>query len=519
MDGPLDGPRQYDQIDGAIGAKTPAGKATASLVARYVRAIPNGPYASPELLMNDAAPALPAPGLFDRALRRIGLVWRDMAASVAGEVDDSVEAQIRACLDGRGGEVSARNRTARLAETFQSLDAAGQLDFLRTLAGFDSDPTAVDAAYAAVRAATDPASRGIATADLRRALEPPRLRLLTQFTTIPDGQKFLVDLRAMLLRSRRGDDRLAALESDLHGLLTAWFDIGFLELRRIDWSSPAVLLEKLVDYEAVHAIRGWRDLKNRLDSDRRCYAFFHPRMPGEPLIFVEVALVKGLAGSVQQLLDEKAPVLDPRHADTAIFYSISNCQRGLAGISFGNFLIKQVVELLAAELRNLRAFATLSPIPGFRAWLDPLLMASPNGGPPDLLTDDEASSLVSAMPADSGALALAAIMAKRGWWREPGLSKTAGPVLERLCARYLLREGAAKRARDPVAHFHLSNGARIECINLQGDTSEKGARESATLMVNYLYDPARIDEYHEAYAGEGKRNASPAVRRLARGAG
>jgi malonyl-CoA decarboxylase len=473
--------------------------------------------------MNDAPPAaaISAPsGLFDRALRRIGLVWRDMAASVGGEADDSIEAQIRACLDGRGGEVSARNRAAKLAETFESLDDAGKRAFLGTLADFDSEPAAVDTAYEAVRAAEDPAARAIATAELRRALEPPRLRLLTQFTTIPDGRKFLVDLRALLLRSRREDKRLAALELDLHGLLAAWFDIGFLELRRIDWSSPAALLEKLVDYEAVHAIRSWRDLKNRLDSDRRCYAFFHPRMPDEPLIFVEVALVQGLAGSVQRLLDEKAPVLDARRADTAIFYSISNCQKGLAGISFGNFLIKQVVELLEAELRSLRSFATLSPIPGFRTWLDPLLAEGPsNGQPASLLTDEEAASLISAMPAENGAHALAAIMAKRNWWREPGLSKTAGPILERLCARYLLHETTGNRARDPVAHFHLSNGARIERINQQADTSEKGARESATLMVNYLYDPARIDEYHEAYAGERKRNASTAVRRLARGAG
>ena len=476
--------------------------------------------------MNDAPvpaatpPTRPAsPGLFDRALRRIGLVWRDMAASVVGETDDSIEGQIRACLNGHGGEVSARSRAARLAETFESLGDAAQRDFLLTLAGFDSDPDTVDAAYATVRAAADPAARAIATAELRRALEPPRLRLLTQFTTIPDGRKFLVDLRAILLRSRRDDKRLAALESDLRGLLAAWFDVGFLELRRIDWSSPAALLEKLVDYEAVHAIRSWRDLKNRLDSDRRCYAFFHPRMPGEPLIFVEVALVRGLAGSVQLLLDEKAPVQDPRRADTAIFYSISNCQQGLAGISFGNFLIKQVVELLETELRGLRSFATLSPIPGFRPWLDPLLDEGAPGGSFDLLTAEESTSLVSAMPAAGARQALAAILARRGWWREPGLSKTAGPVLERLCARYLLHEGTGKRARDPVAHFHLSNGARIERINLHGDTSEKGAKESATLMVNYLYDPMRIDAYHEAYAGEGRRTASAAVRRLARGAG
>ena len=285
----------------------------------------------------------------------------------AGVEDESIAAQMRSCLAGRGGEVSARNRAAKLAETYQGLDEAGRKDFLRTLASFDSDADAVAGAYAEVQAAADPAELAIAKAALRRALEPPRLRLLTQFTTIPDGRKFLVDLRGFLLKVRRDDKLLAALDADLRGLLAAWFDIGFLELQRIDWNSPAVLLEKLVGYEAVHEIRSWRDLKNRLDSDRRCYAFFHPRMPGEPLIFVEVALVKGLAGSVQKLLDEKAPLLDPREADTAIFYSISNCQQGLAGISFGNFLIKRVVEELSGEFRNLKTFATLSPIPGFRA--------------------------------------------------------------------------------------------------------------------------------------------------------
>jgi malonyl-CoA decarboxylase len=452
-----------------------------------------------------------APGLLDRAIRRITSAWRDMAAGVE---DVSTAAQMRACLEGRGGEVSARNRAAKLAETYQESDEAGRKEFLRTLASFDSDGDAVAAAYAAVQRAADPAERATATAALRRALEPPRMRLLTQFTTIPDGRKFLVDLRGFLLKSRRDDKLLTALEADLRGLLAAWFDIGFLELHRIDWNSPAALLEKLVGYEAVHEIRSWRDLKNRLDSDRRCYAFFHPRMPGEPLIFVEVALVKGLAGSVQGLLDEKAPVLDPREADTAIFYSISNCQRGLAGISFGNFLIKRVVEELSAEFRNLKTFATLSPVPGFRTWLDERLAADL----PGLLSDEEAASLGSAMPAPSGDQALAEILARRGWWREVGLRKTAEPVLVRLCARYLLTEAVnGKRARDPVAHFHLSNGARVERINMLGDTSEKGAKESATLMVNYLYDPAKIEDWHEDYAGEGKRNASTTVRKLARG--
>jgi malonyl-CoA decarboxylase len=464
--------------------------------------------------MSDAANG----GLLDRAIRRITTVWRDMASSVGGEPDEPLETQMRACLHGPGGEVSARNRAAKLAQTYQGLDEAGRKHFLRTLAGFDSDADAVAHAYTDVQQAADPADRAIATAALRLALEPPRLKLLTQFTSIPDGRKFLVDMRAFLLTIRKDDRLLAALEADLRGLLSAWFDIGFLELARIDWNSSAALLEKLVDYEAVHAIRSWRDLKNRLDSDRRCYAFFHPRMPGEPLIFVEVALVKGLAGSVQGLLDEKAPVQDPREADTAIFYSISNCQQGLAGISFGNFLIKRVVELLSAEFRNLKTFATLSPLPGFRRWLDEKLAAAEA----NLLSADEAASLGSAMPAETGAASLAAILAKRGWWREVGLRKTAEPVLARLCARYLVAESAPankRRARDPVAHFHLSNGARVERVNMLGDTSEKGAKESATLMVNYLYDPAKIEEWHEDYAGEGKRNASTTVRKLARGWG
>ncbi len=452
-------------------------------------------------------------GLLDRAIKRITEVWRDMASSVSGEPDESLEAQMQACLAGRGGEVSARNRAAKLAQTYLSQDEAGRKAFLLTLAGFDSDPDAVAAAYAKVKAAADPAERATAKAALRIALEPPRLKLLTQFTSIPDGRKFLVDLRGSLVKARGNDKLLTALDADLRGLLGAWFDIGFLELQRIDWNSPAALLEKLVDYEAVHAIRSWRDLKNRLDSDRRCYAFFHPRMPGEPLIFVEVALVKGLAGSVQDLLDEKAPVQDPTQADTAIFYSISNCQTGLAGISFGNFLIKRVVEELSTEFRNLKTFATLSPMPGFRRWLDPMLTRDE----PGLLSDEESASLASALPAETGCAALAGILGKRHWWRDVALRKTAEPVLIRLAAHYLLIEASGKRAKDPVAHFHLSNGARVERLNMTGDTSDKGAKESATLMVNYLYNPGKIEDWHEDYAGEGKRNASTAVRKLARG--
>ncbi|MBL6454478.1 malonyl-CoA decarboxylase family protein [Belnapia sp. T6] len=474
-------------------------------------------------------------GLFDRALRRVTSLWRDMAERVTGAETDAIADQMRACLDGRGGEVSARNRAAKLAQAYLVLDAPGRIEFLRALAGFDADEAGTRAAMERVLAAEEPGARAAAMARLRRVLEPPRLRLLTQLTTIPDGIKFLVDLRGELLRVMDGDPVLGALESDLRGLLASWFDVGFLELRRIDWSSPASLLEKLVRYEAVHRIRTWRDLKNRLDSDRRCYAFFHPRMPEEPLIFVEVALVKGLAASVQRLLDEKAPVLDPAGADTAIFYSINNCQRGLDGISFGNFLIKRVVALLGEELKGLRHFATLSPIPGFCRWLQSRIAE----GDETLVSDEELTALrvhAPAMlalpaPAEGGAATapplaetpgqtLARLLARRGWQRDEALARLLEPVLTRLCAVYLLQAASPrdpKRARDPVEHFHLSNGARIERLNWRGDISEKGIRESAGLMVNYLYDPARIEEYHEGYMGEGRRPVAGAIRKLAKG--
>ncbi len=370
-------------------------------------------------------------------------------------------------------------------------------------------------------AAADPAERAVATARLRRALEPPRIRLLTAFAAIPDGVKFLVDLRADLLARQDGDTLLAALETDLKALLAAWFDVGFLDLRRIDWHSPAIILEKLVQYEAVHRIRTWRDLRNRLDSDRRCYAFFHPRMPEEPLIFVEVALVQGMSDSVQRLLDEKAPVLDPRTADTAVFYSINNCQRGLDGISFGNFLIKRVVGLLSDEFRNLKAFCTLSPIPGFRRWLDAALAEGAA-----TLTEEERRAVLAAAPpsaegldAEDAAAALQRLLARRGWSRDEAVARMLEPMLTRLCARYLAKEdatGRPGRARDPVAHFHLSNGARIERINWRADVSDNGMRQAHGLMVNYLYDPERIEENHELYLGEKRRAVSGAVGRLAR---
>jgi malonyl-CoA decarboxylase len=359
----------------------------------------------------------------------------------------------------------------------------------------------INAPEADQRAATERA--------LRAALEPPRITLLRKFNALPEGVKFLVDQRAELIELGHGDTLLAGLEEDLKRLLANWFDIGFLELKRITWESPAALLEKLMAYEAVHEIRGWTDLKNRLEADRRCFAFFHPRMPDEPLIFVEVALVSGMTGDIQALLDEAAPIGDPHSADTAIFYSISNCQRGLAGISFGDFLIKRVADALATELPGLKVFATLSPVPGFRDWLE----QQSRSGSSDLLLPAERTA-IEAFGEGVPERDLPALLDRHA---DPRIADILRDPLIRLCARYLLRERTPSgRALDPVAHFHLSNGARVERLNWLGDTSAKGLQQSAGIMVNYLYRLADIEANHEAYRGEGRVVASSSIRNLIR---
>lgn len=462
--------------------------------------------------------------LVERALARLRSAWRDVAGSPAAGVaplrpdlppDDvqRVRAQMRACLEAAGGEVSARARAAELGRSYLSLNEAGRTRFLRLLAeDFDTDRQAVDAAIARVQTAREPQVRRKAEQELRRALDAPRLRLLTQFNALSEGVKFLVDMRGELLRLLQSerDSALAALDVDLRGLLASWFDIGFLELRRITWSSPAALLEKLAAYEAVHEIQSWQDMKHRLDSDRRCFAFFHPRMPDEPLIFIEVALVNGLAGSIQALLDEGAPTVDARRADTAIFYSISNAQTGLAGISFGGFLIKRVVDQLHAEFPQLRNFSTLSPIPGFRRWLD-------GAGEGALAIFGSADwAALRAIQVDD-IEALRARLAAPDWQDDPRIANALKGPLMRLCAQYLME---ARRSRggalDRVAHFHLSNGARVERINWMGDRSPKGLNDSAGMMVNYLYDLADIEANHEAYTTHGQIAASQTVSALLR---
>src|SRR5579863_3238268 len=448
--------------------------------------------------MSERAPARLLDGVFDRTLANLRSAWREIALSARGVLagaarpdlpeDDiaRLHQQMVSCLDGRGGEVTARARTAELGRTYLALNAAGRERFLRLLAeAFDTDHAVVDDCCALVGAAADSAARAAAERALRVALTAPRVTLLRQFNALPEGVKFLVDRRAELIDIAAGDPALRGLANDLRDLLANWFDIGFLQLQRISWDSPAALLEKLMAYEAVHEIRGWTDLKNRLEADRRCFAFFHPRMPDEPLIFVEVALVSGIAGNIHALLDAAAPVGNPRAADAAIFYSISNCQHGLVGISFGDFLIKRVVDALASELPRLKSFATLSPLPGFRAWL------TAEAGRDGFLLAGEARAVqvLGGDPGDNDADGLLLHLLQRpDWHQDPRTAATLREPLLRLGARYLLQARAPSgRALDPVAHFHLTNGARVERLTWLGDVSQKGRQQSAGLMVNYLY--------------------------------
>lgn len=425
-----------------------------------------------------------------------------------------LESQMRHCLEVKGGDVSARARAVALGREYLSLSAVGRKRFLMLLAGrFATDPDKVAHAIAAWQQAA-PDQRVRAERDLRKILDAPRRKLLTQFNALPEGVKFLVDMRAELLDLSRDEPLLADLAADLKHLLISWFDVGFLELKRITWRSAANILEKIMAYEAVHAIQGWDDLKNRLDSDRRLYAFFHPRMPDEPLIFVEVALVNGISDNIHDLLDQAAPLGNPDHADTAIFYSINAAQKGLSGISFGNFLIKRVVAELSAEFKSLRTFATLSPIPGFRRWLTMKL----DQGEAGLLSETERNLLRSHFGLSAkGALKTA--LEEGQWIADPVKGEALRIPLTRLAARYLALEkkGSHARALDDVANFHLSNGARIQKINWLANGSDKGLRESFGLMVNYLYRPDEIEANHEAYATTGKAPISSEVRGLLNG--
>jgi malonyl-CoA decarboxylase len=328
--------------------------------------------------------------------------------------------------------------------------------------------------------------------------EPPRQELFRRLNTAPGGTTTLVEVREQLLRALKTHPQWKGIDADLGHLFGSWFNRGFLSLQRIDWRTPAIILEKLIKYEAVHEITGWRDLHRRLEDDRRCFAFFHPALPNEPLIFIEVALTKGISDAVQPLLDLDSPVSDPLTADTAIFYSITNCQRGLRGISFGNLLIKQVVEELEREFPKIKTFATLSPVPGFRIWLA-----------------GAAEALAATAPGRAAAEALKCLD-EPDWFKHTSNAERVQKHLMPLCACYLIHAKSNGEPADSVARFHLGNGARLEHLNWLADTSKHGMQIAAGLMVNYQYRLDDVEDNHEVYVKEQRVVASPKLKKLAR---
>ena len=392
-------------------------------------------------------------------------------------------------LIGALGESNAQSIALELVGQYQQLDPAhrqGYFDFLA--ASFNPDPLKVKAAADAY--AAQPDARHLV--ELFKVAEPSRQELLRRINRAPGGTSAIIDMRQTLLEQLKGKPAWAAIDADMHHLLTSWFNPGFLELHEITWKSPAELLEKIIAHESVHAIDGWDDLRRRLQPDRRCFAFFHRQLPNEPLIFVEVALVPTIARDVGALLDKKTPVGEAKTFKTAIFYSISNCQPGLRGVSLGNFLIKRVAQKLQADIPTLKVYSTLSPIPGLTRWLDE--GASLEGAK---LSDAQLARLAQArellqLPGKTWRDRL------KSGWQPSDCSEPEKEALMRLAAAYLIHR-STERGGDPVAHFHLTNGATLHQLNWAADLSRKGLQQYGGLMVNYLYEPDKVEAQHEAF--------------------
>jgi malonyl-CoA decarboxylase len=430
--------------------------------------------------------------------------WRDIIASLAaagrevfdrrnGRRDDIV-AMCKWLLRLKG-EASAISLSHRILTTYKDLPKRNRLLFFeRLLSEFTPNGERLDRAIAEYRRRPSPAT----ISELTDAVESPRQELFRLLNMGPDGTQSIIAMRQDLRHLLVEHPHLKPVDRDVLHLLQSWFNRGFLNLKRISWNTPAIILEKLIEYEAVHEIQGWDDLQRRLAEDRRCFAFFHPALPDEPLIFVEIALQRGLASSIQEVLSAQVPGKNSEfRPDAAIFYSINNCLPGLSGVSFGNFLIKQVTDNLAEEIPSLKYYATLSPVPGFRAWLNEELAK-----PQSLLkfSDLERKRLQD--------------LDDPSWHASDTRAKQLQPLLTYLCAHYLLNAKRGDEPHDSVARFHLRNGARLERINWLGDRSEKGLRESAGMLVNYLYDRNAVARNHEAYVNDNEIVHSQAITQL-----
>lgn len=406
------------------------------------------------------------------------------------------------------GEATGTALSREVLRAYEHMDPAGRKAFFEMLAvDFGPDPTAIRVATEEYLRAND----AINLSRLTAAVEPPRQELFRRINMAPKGTAALVAMRAELLGLLAQHPPLKAVDADLKHLLASWFNRGFLRLERIDWHSSADLLEKLIRYDMVQTIKSWDDLRRRLAADRRCFAFFHPALPDEPLIFLEVALVHGMADKVTPLLNDHAPVLRVRDANTAMFISINSTQPGLRGLSFGNLLIKQVAEDLHQELPHLKTFATLSPLPGFAA----TLRAATNNTHHDFsrarleaLLQDYAEPLRQASGGEPPVEALVTLLA-----RTDAPRAVLAEPLERLVLAYLSLLPREPNVFDPVARFHLANGARLERINVFADESAARQEESFGVMVNYLYVPDDVIANHEGFVGSGIVAMSRALQR------
>jgi malonyl-CoA decarboxylase len=425
----------------------------------------------------------------------------------AGHEGLNCEALCEALL-GERGAASSLALAREILTAYQAMEYTERLAFFQLLLKqFGIDVGAVEEVARICREEETPQR----LRQLIALAEPRRQELFRRLNTAPGGTAILVHLRSDLLQALKAHPELAPVDDDLMHLFRSWFNPGFLQLECIDWDSPARVLEKLIAYESVHEIRGWDDLRRRLDSDRRCFAFFHPALEGEPLIFVEVALVRGIAEQVQPLLDPAAPEANPAEADTAIFYSINNTQTGLRGISFGDFLIKRVVQALSDELPKLKTFATLSPLPRFAQTLEAAVageVAALSLERLDRLLAELDEALQRHVPnASRSATALA--LAKR---ERAADTELLGAILQRLALAYLTTPAETRGGSlDPVARFHLTNGARLERINVFADSSASGQAQSFGVMVNYLYDPDELVANHERFVQRGEIPLSRAL--------
>jgi malonyl-CoA decarboxylase len=422
-----------------------------------------------------------------------------LARDRRGEASARSESLIELCEDllSSRGEASGVARAREILGRYAALTTGPRIAFFEALAqGFSADPARMEQAIASWRATPSDAT----AAEMHAASEPRRQELFRRLNLAPGGTAALVRMREQLIDSLDHRNDLRAVDDDFVHLFSSWFNRGFLVLRRIDWSTPAIVLEKIIRYEAVHEIHDWEELRRRIDSpDRRCYAFFHPALVDDPLIFVEVALTRNIPAAIAPILGKERAVVEADKTRTAVFYSISNCQRGLAGVSFGNFLIKQVVEEINRELPKLLTFVTLSPVTSFADWLK-----------------RERAQEHSAALAETDKAALAALDGP-DWWRDEQTAARLQDPLMRAAAWYYLRARNERGSPvDAVARFHLGNGARLERINWLADTSDRAMAQAYGLMVNYQYDLDDIEKNHEAYAEGRTVVASGTVQRLLR---